>query len=294
MRTRNRKSSKDLIEISLVSDLKHAGASEIFRNIFLRHGFPWKSIVESRDGLTSKASIYVTSKEKGKLLKNNLLNLRMNNVMVRLKLLKEQDWKEKWKVEFHPFALTPKIDVVPYWERNTYKKNGRSPLFIKSINAFGTGMHDTTRFMAKCIAQCQGLYQSFLDIGTGTGILSMVALKSGATSADAVDIDRAAIAAARVNMRVNRLAFRRTIVGDIGNIPLSGKYDFVASNFITHDLINMKRKILRFVKPGGFWAVSGISRDNFDLFMNAYRVLPLRNLKVIKGMDWVAVLMKRK
>src|SRR6185503_4769445 len=115
------------------------------------------------------------SETKAEKFQKKIASYRWKNVSCRLKSIQSQDWQEKWKEDFKPFRLTDRIDVSPVWHRKRYKPKGREVVYIDTVLAFGTGLHETTRFMSQFIELCRGQFESFFDIGTGSGILSIIA-----------------------------------------------------------------------------------------------------------------------
>ena len=105
--------------------------------------------------------------------------------------------------------MTKKLDVVPVWYQDKYKpRPGCDYILMDTLLSFGTGLHETTRFMAQFIENKKGGFKSFLDIGTGTGILALVALKYGARDVVGIDIGQLSVEAARDNMKANQLFFK--------------------------------------------------------------------------------------
>ncbi|MDE2028105.1 MAG: 50S ribosomal protein L11 methyltransferase, partial [Candidatus Omnitrophica bacterium] len=185
-------------------------------------------------------------------------------------------------------------DVVPVWYRDKYKpRRGRDVILMDTLLSFGTGLHETTQLLAQFIEDSQGSFKSFFDIGTGTGILALVALKNGAQEAVGIDIGALSVAAARDNMKANNLFFQ-VRQADIGKYRPKKVYDFVAANLVTEDLIKHGPKIVGFVKKGGLLGVSGISLDNLARLRKAFASLPLKCLKVSKGKQWAALLYQAK
>ena len=286
--------SRGLIELSLISCSQKQGVSEILRDILTRQGFERKDIAESSlTGGRSKVSVYVKSRARSRSIRKSLLNLKLKDIVLQARNLQTKDWRDKWKTWFRPFQLTEEIDIVPLWKKKTYRSKERKPLFLKSVNAFGTGLHETTRLSALFIRRMRGRFTTFFDIGTGTGILSLVALQYGAKEIYAIDIDEAAVEAAVVNLKVNRCRFDEIVVADIGKFQCKKKFDLVAANLITHDLIKFKKKILSFVRPQKYLAVSGISTENLKMLQKALKAMPLECLNVKKGKKWAALLFKR-
>ena len=147
--------------------------------------------------------------------------------------------------------------------------------------------------MAQFISSLKGKFENFLDIGTGSGILAMIAAHYGAKKVYALDIDKEALKIANENFRLNGFHSIHARVADVKKARGKKQFDFVVANLITKELILARRPLLSFVKPGKFLAVSGISRENFYAFKRAVRGLPLRCLKVKEGKEWIAALYKR-
>ena len=123
-------------------------------------------------------SVYLTTKGKACKVRNALNGLNIRGVRFYLKSFQNENWKIKWAKNLRPFCLTKKFNVAPTWYKGKKRSSGRQVIFLSSVNAFGTGLHETTRFMARLIEEKSKGMQSFLDIGTGTGLLALVALKS--------------------------------------------------------------------------------------------------------------------
>ena len=212
---------------------------------------------------------------------------------LRIRKIKNENWKTKHAKNFSIFALTKSFDVVPSWKKKAYRKTARAPIILDSINAFGTGLHETTSFMARLIEGRKGRFQSFLDIGTGTGLLALIALKCGAQKVCAIDIDEDAVVAARRNFKANQYPEDRVARKDIAHGRFTERFDFVAANLITRDLVLFRKQILSTVAKGGVLALSGIMIENLSLVRKAFDGKQLRCLKICKGQQWVALLYQR-
>lgn len=222
-----------------------------------------------------------------------LCSFGFQNVEIGVKSLEDKDWKDKWKEDFRPFSLTDKFFVIPVWEKETAQVPlGMTSIYIDTSLAFGTGLHETTRFMSEMIQGKENQFKSFLDVGTGTGMLAMIAAHSGAKQIDAFDIDEHAVEMAHENLRMNSLSLEQLICSDVASFS-SKQYDYVAANLITHVLIEFKEKIFSFVKSGRFLALSGISLENMELIRQEFGLLDLTLLDVKQGEKWSAFLFQR-
>ena len=290
-----KKKGTKLIELSALGQTSRPGIADILREVLASLGIDPQNIVEFSAEGRSGVKTFMASISKANQLKEKLKRLSLKGVSVQLIGLERPDWQERWKKDFQPFHLTRRLDVVPFWHRRKYTTvKGRVPILIDTITAFGTGLHDTTQFMSELIEERAGQFKSFLDIGTGTGILSLVALKSQAREVCAIDMDKECIAVAKSNLKLNGHQFNWIKAVDIKDLSVKNKFDYVAANLITHDLVRLKRKICSMVAVGKFLAVSGISLENLAWLKREFQKLPVRCLKVKKSKHWVAVLYQRK
>lgn len=290
---RRPKQKKILYEVSLTCEEGDSFEAQILRSLITRMSIKNTQIAESHFGLVVQISIYFPSLAKAKSLCDRLKNMRLKSITVKIKTLKDKDWLNRWKEDFKPFMLTKTIRVIPAWLKRPNDKLSVKTIFIDTVSAFGTGLHETTRFMSCLIEKYHGQYESFLDIGTGTGILTFVALRSGARKATAFDYDRYAVEAARKNFILNGHPPSMVKCAGISKFKNKKQYDFVAANLITLDLIAFRRQICSFVKPKKYLAVSGISLENFPLFRQRFENRSLRCREVIKGKEWVALLYQK-
>jgi len=289
------KSNGHLIELSLIDTCSREGSGEILREILIRALVDPQNIVESREGFVPRVSTFLKSSAQVDLLKKRLKPFALRDITVRFKKLKAKDWQHKWKEDFHTFSLTKNIDVVPRWEnrKNIKGVQKREKIILEPGLAFGTGLHETTKFMSWLIEQNKGSFKTFLDIGTGSGILSLIALKCGANFVQAIDLDPCSVKTARENFRKNGYLKAKIKRSNVAEFKPKERYDFVAANLITQELIRLKKKIISLVKPGGLLAISGISIDNYPFIEKAFQNPPLKFKKIEKGCEWVAVLYQK-
>jgi len=283
----------DIFEVSLKIDSSNKGSPEILKEVFVGIGIERSLIVECEQWPYTQLSVYVKRKTNAINLRKKLRQLNLKNVSVGTKHLIKRDWQTKWKQGFKPFAITKTFGIIPHRFKKTFHFRDRIPIYIDTDLAFGTGLHATTRFMAQLIERCRGHFQEFLDIGTGTGILAIIAAKCNAKNVSAIDISPEAVKVAQINFVKNQCGKINVRVMDAYKIRSKEKYDFVCANIITYDLIQIAERMIDLVKPGKYLAVSGISLNSYDVFRKAYARYPLRCLKIEKGEGWVAILYKK-
>ena len=172
--------------------------------------------------------------------------------------VREEDWSVNWKQYFKPLPVGKRLLIRPTWE-TAEPVPGRKILSIDPGMAFGTGGHETTRLVLEALENRIQPGVRFLDVGCGSGILSIAALLLGASSAVGVDIDPLAVRTARENGELNgftepRLTF---LEGDLVD-RVTGRYAVVAANIVADAIIALSRNIPPFLEPGGGYIVSGI------------------------------------
>lgn len=279
-------------ELSL-HERENPSAAPLLSEVLQNMGISQSLISESNNGFGSRACAYLDSYNQARRYKREISALGLKGVRLHLKRLLREDWERKGKENFKPFLLMRGIEVAPIAQKLRHKPKTRQTLFLETAGAFGSGLHETTKFMAQLIASLKGKFETFLDAGTGSGILAMVAAHFGAKEVSAFEIDPQALKTAQQNFDMNGFRSIASRAADIKKVKGQRQFDFVAANLITKELISAKDALLSFVRPGKFLAVSGISRENFYALKQAFRGLPLRCLKVKEGKEWVAVLYQR-
>ena len=172
--------------------------------------------------------------------------------------VKEDDWANGWKQYFKPLPVGKRLLIRPTWEE-AGDPGGRQVLSIDPGMAFGTGGHETTRLVLETLEELVFPGAELLDVGCGSGILSIAALLLGASRTVGVDIDPLAVKTAEENGRINGFTPPRYTV-KTGNLArdVEGTYDVVAANIVADAIIALSPEVPRFLKPGGVYVMSGI------------------------------------
>lgn len=208
----------------------------------------------------------------------------------------DKDWINNWKQYFKQFYVDD-ILIIPSWEEVKEEDKDRMIIHIDPGTAFGTGMHETTQL---CIRQLKKYVTSeteLLDVGTGSGILSIVALKLGAGHAVGTDLDPCAVPAVEENKEVNGIApesFDMMIGNIIDDKEVQDKvgyekYDIVVANILADVLVPLTPVILHQMKKGGIYITSGIIDDKEETVVNAVKEAGLEVLEVTHQGEWVSV-----
>ena len=206
------------------------------------------------------------------------------------------DWVNNWKQYFHQFYIDD-ILVIPSWENVKPEDSDKMVIHIDPGTAFGTGMHETTQLCIRALKKYVTSETEILDVGCGSGILGMLALKFGAKHSLGTDLDPCAIDATHENMEVNGIRKDQYEVM-IGNIiddkavqDAVGyeKYDIVAANILADVLIPLTPVICHQMKPGALYITSGILDVKEDVVVKAVKDAGLEVLEVTHQGEWVSV-----
>jgi ribosomal protein L11 methyltransferase len=206
------------------------------------------------------------------------------------------DWVNNWKQYFHQFYIND-ILVIPSWENVEAKDSDKMVIHIDPGTAFGTGMHETTQLCIRQLKKYVTEDTEILDVGCGSGILGMLALKFGAKHSVGTDLDPCAIDATYENMDNNGIS-RDQYEVMIGNIIDDKevqdkvgyeKYDIVAANILADVLVPLTPVIIHQLKKGGIYITSGIIEDKEEVVVEAVKKAGLEVLEVNHQGEWVSV-----
>ncbi len=206
------------------------------------------------------------------------------------------DWVNNWKQYFHQFYVDDVL-IIPSWEEVKPEDEDKMIIHIDPGTAFGTGMHETTQLCIRQIRKHVTPETTILDVGCGSGILGMLALKFGAKYSVGTDLDPCAIEATYENMEVNGIT-RDQYEVMIGNIIDDKeiqdrvgyeKYDIVAANILADVLVPLTPVILNQLKAGGIYITSGIIEEKEETVVQAVKAAGLEVLEVTHQGEWVSV-----
>ena len=210
------------------------------------------------------------------------------------------DWVNNWKQYFHQFYVDD-ILIIPSWENVKPEDEGKLVIHIDPGTAFGTGMHETTQLCIRQLRKYVTPQTKILDVGYGSGILGMLALKFGAAYSVGTDLDPCAITATHENMEVNQISDDQyeVMIGNIINDKAVQdkvgyeSYDIVVANILAEVLVELTPVIVNQLKPGGIYITSGIIDDKEQTVVECVQKAGLEVLEVTYQGEWVSVTAKK-
>jgi len=201
----------------------------------------------------------------------------------------EQDWSESWKEFFHPIKITKKIVIKPSWQ--DYDVNPDDVLIeIDPGMAFGTGTHPTTALCISMIEKYMKKGNTFLDIGTGSGILMIAAARLGAQKVCGIDNDEVAINIAEKNLLLNGIN-RKNFKVMPGNLTddLNEKFDFVAANILTETIMVLLERVESVLKKKSVFICSGIIEKNKKRVAEKMTASGFEITDIMKQEEWISI-----
>nr|MBE6544596.1 50S ribosomal protein L11 methyltransferase [Oscillospiraceae bacterium] len=289
---------KDLDDIVAVMSMLDNGLMIEDYSDFSLNGMYGELVDESilnADRETVKVSLFVPE-ERNPLEYKEFLETRLPALGVKgdisLEGMNEDDWAESWKQYYKPVPLG-KVTIVPAWEKYE-AKDGEVIIRMDPGMAFGTGTHETTRLVIRLMQDELRGGERLLDVGTGSGILSICASKLGAKSCNAYDIDPVAVKVARENAEADGCTNITVGVSDLlRGVDLSGgKYDFCVANIVADIIIRMLPDIKSYLKAGSPLILSGIIGDRAEEVRAAVTKNGFNVEKEINENDWVGMLVR--
>ncbi len=279
---------KDLIEIALSGQDLRPQEKALSRSLLAGCGFDENTWACSEFKGAYSLNCYTRSKKKVAQVRERYRALGVKPFALKIKSLRKRDWFDKWKRDYHIKPLGAKFMIVPAWEKNKFKPGRRKPLFLEPGSAFGSGYHETTRLMTRLLETLPRKPWSFLDVGCGTGILSVAAAKLGASKIVGFDNDRPSALVAAKNFRSNGCKGGTFFCAQLKSLKVRETFDVVGANLLSRVLLELRRELFARVRPGGRLFVSGIAVQNFPSFKKGFRMAGLRCVKILRGRRWVA------
>lgn len=217
--------------------------------------------------------------------------LEVGNGYTGYKMVDDEDWATAWKKHYKPFNISDSVVIKPSWEEYE-QKAGEIIIEMDPGMAFGTGTHETTRLCSQLLEKYVKKGDTIIDVGCGTGILSIIAVKLGASHADAIDIDDVAARVTRENCNINGVLDYITVKKGVLADLESQKADIVVANIIADVVISLTALMPSYLKKGGILLTSGIIKERKDDVIKAYTELGFEFTSLLEMGEWVAIVFK--
>ena len=240
-----------------------------------------------------KYSVFFESNEEGKEELNRFIEFLENNISdieYSIEEIDNSNWEDEWKKSYKSFEIGHNILIKPSWEEA--EETDRIIIEIDPKMAFGTGTHETTSLIMEAVElfDLDGL--DILDIGCGSGILSILAKKLGAKNVDACDIDEIAIESAKENSRINNVEINPFLSNLFSNVK--GKYDIIFANILAEILVDAIKGADEYLKEDGIIFLSGIIREKEELILLNLEKYDYQVIDIIRKGEWTLISARRK
>ena len=212
-------------------------------------------------------------------------------VEIAINIVNDENWKNNWKKYYHEFMISNRIKIIPSWEVKD-KNLDEYDVIMEPGMAFGTGIHETTKMCAILLDDYICINDKIIDVGCGTGILSIIAKKLGAKKIFSIDIDKSAITATKINIRNNNVENISVFEGELHNLNSSNKANIIVANIISDIIIDLAGKFKNYMKKDGKIICSGIITDRENDVKNALISSGFSIEKIIYDNEWVAIVAK--
>ncbi len=204
--------------------------------------------------------------------------------------VEQEDWQNAWKKYYHAMDIGNRLAIVPGWEEY---QTDRTVITMDPGMAFGTGTHETTSLCLEVLdARVKG-GERMLDIGTGSGILAIAALKLGAAEAEGVDIDPMCVRTAGENAQRNGVQDRfKVLVGDLSD-KASGVYNIITANIVASAILSLAPHVPALMAPGAVFIASGIIDTRKEEVLEGLRAAGLDPFEVHEKRGWVCIVCRK-
>jgi ribosomal protein L11 methyltransferase len=253
------------------------------------------------EGVIVKAYLPVNSflGETVDAIKESINNLIVHNIdigknNVTISEVNEEEWATAWKKYYHPVKISERFTIVPTWEIYTPVSSDELIIELDPGMAFGTGTHPTTVMCIQSLERTVRPGDRVIDVGTGSGVLSIAAAMLGAEDVRAFDLDEIAVTTARVNIKLNKVNNRVvTSQNNLLNGVEENSADVIVANILAEVILRFTDDVANVVKPGGSFIASGIIKQKKDQVKDALIASGFEIIETILMEDWVAIIAKR-
>ncbi|WP_369902572.1 50S ribosomal protein L11 methyltransferase [Bacillus manliponensis] len=202
----------------------------------------------------------------------------------------EEDWATAWKKYYHPVKISDTFTIVPTWEEYTPSSEDEKIIELDPGMAFGTGTHPTTFMCIQALEKTVRPGDTVIDVGTGSGVLSIAAAKLGASSVEAYDLDPVAVESAKMNIELNKTDDVVTVGQNSLLEGIEGPVDLIVANLLAEIILMFPEDAARVVKENGLFITSGIIGAKEKIICDALKAAGFTIEEVLRMEDWVAII----
>ena len=255
---------------------------EDFENRTLKAYLP---LEESPETIQNRVSIYLNNL--------SLIHPHLPTPDFKITKMENQDWQRNWRRFFRPVRISPKLLILPIWEKPPPQTHKMHIIRIDPGPAFGTGQHATTKMCLQAM-ESFGAHKSrtLLDVGTGSGILAIYGAHLGFGKIEAIDVDPEAVRWAHRNIGLNDAANAISLSGK-GIEEIQGRFSLVCANLILSELLMLMPTFFRLVETGGHLVASGILRDQVEKIQEALPVTGFFTSHVLYEDEWACLILRK-
>ncbi|KMY46343.1 ribosomal protein L11 methyltransferase [Bacillus sp. FJAT-27916] len=222
---------------------------------------------------------------------NNLVeyDIDLGANKVTISEVNEEEWATAWKKYYHPVKISEQITIVPTWEEYTPVSSDEKIIELDPGMAFGTGTHPTTILCIQALEKQVKPGMHIIDVGTGSGVLTIAAAKYGAEEILALDLDEVAVNSAKINCKLNKVHDKVTIKQNDLLKEVDFEADIIVANILAEVIVRFTDDVERLLKPGGRFISSGIIKQKRAEVEEAIKNSGLIIEEVMTMEDWVSI-----
>ncbi|MCA1063458.1 50S ribosomal protein L11 methyltransferase [Rossellomorea sp. AcN35-11] len=212
---------------------------------------------------------------------------------VEISEVNEEEWATAWKKYYHPVKISDKFTIVPTWEDYTPVHSDELIIELDPGMAFGTGTHPTTVMCIQALERIVKEQDSVIDVGTGSGVLSIAAAQLAADNVRAYDLDEVAVRSARLNVKLNKVQDAVTVEANNLLNGVNGQADVIVANILAEIILRFTQDAFELVKPGGYFITSGIIQPKKQEVRDSLESAGFKIEEIMVMEDWVAIIARK-
>ncbi len=221
-------------------------------------------------------------------------NINIGKNSVSLSEVNEEEWATAWKKYYHPVKISERFTIVPSWEEYTPDSDNELIIELDPGMAFGTGTHPTTVMSIRGLEKIVQKDDTVIDVGTGSGVLSIAAAMLGAKSVTALDLDEVAVESAKMNIKLNKV---HQVVDIFQNNLLEGiqeSADVIVANILAEVIVRFTDDAAKCLKQGGYFITAGIIEQKKDVVKESLEAAGFQIEETLEMEDWVSFIARKK